>query len=348
MILDWKRARQFDCEGGKNWLVREPRRKKAAELGTETLTELPILFLVFNRPDTTTRVMEAIRAARPPRLYVAADAPRDRPGEAEKSEEARRIATAVDWPCEVNTLFRGSNLGCRRAVSEGVTWFFENEPEGIVLEDDCVPSASFFAFCAELLHRFRDDEQIMCITGDNFQDDMGDYPSSYYFSKYNHVWGWASWRRAWERYDVGMKLFPAFVDAGGLDAMSRTPGFAKSWEKTLRSVYEGKVDTWDAQWLFACWINNGLTCTPRVNLVSNIGFRSDATHTKDPASSSANLPAGDLVFPLVHPERVAVDEDLDAHVDVAHFGIKPDKVRWRRRLENSVKEALWSAGRRSR
>jgi len=279
--------------------------------------------------------MQAIRAARPPRLYVAADGPRDRPNEAELCQEARAIATAVDWPCEVHTLFRDANLGCRNAVSSGISWFFSHEAEGIVLEDDCLPTPSFFPFCAELLERYREDERVMCITGNNFQKDMGGYPFSYYFSKYNHVWGWASWRRAWKHYDVEMKAFPDFLRRGALEAISSTPGFARRWEKTFGKVFRGGVDTWDYQWQFACWLHKGLTCTPRTNLVSNIGFGPEATHTKDAESNAANLPAGELKFPLLHPANVMLGEKFDAHVDVTVFGVDPsrEKPRWRRRGE---------------
>lgn len=168
----------------------------------------PVLFLVFNRAHTTVRVFEAIRQARPARLYVAADGPRPvREGEAERCAEVRRIATNVDWDCEVHTLFRDENLGCRHAVSSAITWFFVYEEEGIILEDDCIPNQSFFLYCAELLERYRDDERIMCITGDNFQKTMEGYPFGYYFYIYNHCWGWASWRRAWSHYDADLVTF---------------------------------------------------------------------------------------------------------------------------------------------
>jgi hypothetical protein len=289
--------------------------------------------------------MEAIRAVRPTRLYVAADGPRDREGEAGLCEAARRVATAVDWPGEVRTLFRDQNLGCRAGVSSAIDWFFEHEPEGIILEDDCMPSASFFPYCADLLDRFRDDDRVMCITGDNFQKDMRGYRFSYYFSKYNHAWGWASWRRAWRNYDLDMALFPKFMRSGRLGQMSSTPGFSKSWEKRFKRAYRGEIDTWDYQWQFACWAHGGLTCTPRTNLVSNIGFRADATHTKDPANASANLAAGDLLFPLRHPEQVVVSEEFDAHVDAAHFGIRQpsDKVRLRTKIGKALRFAGFRA-----
>jgi hypothetical protein len=285
------------------------------------MTISPMLLIIFNRPDTTARVMEAIRAARPPRLYIAADGPRDRPGEAERCERARRIATAVDWPCEVHKLLRDRNLGCREAPIGAITWFFEHEEEGIVLEDDCLPAASFFRFCDELLARFREDQRVMCITGNNFQHDMGEYPYSYYFSKYNHCWGWASWRRAWRMYDADTALLPEFKRSRALNAMSLSPEFAEYWERCFESTYTGHLDAWDYQWTFCCWAQNGLTATPRVNLVSNIGFGPGATHTTDRTNPLGQMATGILQFPLDHPPLLTAHQGFDAFADRAMFGI---------------------------
>jgi hypothetical protein len=285
------------------------------------LTSSPVLLLIFNRPNTTALVMEAIRAAQPPRLYVAADGPRDRPSENERCEQARRIATDIDWVCDVQTLFRKTNLGCREAVSQGISWFFEQESDGIVLEDDCVPAPSFFRFCAELLDRYRHDERVMCITGDNFQSDMGEFPYSYYFSRYNHVWGWASWRRAWRLYDAQMLNYADFVRGGILDGLSPLKGFAEYWRKQFDEVAERRVDTWDYIWTYSCWANSGLTCTPRVNLVSNIGFGVDGTHTSDAQSRFANRAVGTIDGPLQHPPVVAAHNRFDTYVDQNNFYI---------------------------
>jgi hypothetical protein len=279
--------------------------------------ESPILFLVFNRPDTTARVFDAIRAARPRRLFVAADGPRaDRADEVERCRQVREIATAVDWPCETRTLFRQDNLGCKRAVSSAIDWFFDQVEEGLVLEDDCVPDPTFFGMCDELLTRYRDDQRVMCITGDNFiaQEWKGD--SSYYFSRYAHVWGWASWRRAWSHYRVDLDN----LDRAAIMAILRNTAefrgsVAQHWADVLCRVRDGSIDTWDYQWAFAIWRHAGLVCTPRSNLVSNIGFGPGATHTTDPDARHAKLAVEPLIFPLVHPSEVREVLDADRWIE---------------------------------
>lgn len=246
-----------------------------------------VLFLVFNRPDTTAKVFEAIRKAKPPRLYVAADGPRlNRQGEAEKVTRVRELATAVDWPCEVSTLFREENHGCKYAVSGGISWFFKHEEQGIVLEDDCLPSQSFFWFSEELLNRFRDDERIFMISGFNNYTFYGHH--EYFFSSIGGIWGWATWRRAWSKYDVeinqleakyGSEFYKLKYYLGDKIYLTRK----QHWE-----ALKNGLDTWDYQWSFVRHFNNGLSVVPSVNLISNIGHGVDATHTvkyKEPAKN---------------------------------------------------------------
>ncbi|MCI5150489.1 MAG: glycosyltransferase family 2 protein [Candidatus Electrothrix sp. MAN1_4] len=279
----------------------------------------PVLFLVYKRPDTTRQVFEAIRQARPPRLYVAADGPRkDVPGQAEKVQQVRDIVLkGVDWDCEVKTLFREENLGCKYGVSGGIDWFFENEEEGIILEDDTLPSQSFFWFCQELLERYRDDKRIFVISGDNFQEgqdcSMGD---SYYFSCFNHCWGWATFKRAWEHFDVDMKQWPEVQKKGCLKYIWSDKSALSYWTNIFQSVYENKVDTWDYYWTFSCWLQNGLTILPNVNLVQNIGFGMDATHTTTSREASK---AYQLNFPLIHPEYMMRDMQADNCTQSYHF-----------------------------
>ena len=297
----------------------------------------PVLFLVFNRPEPTAEVFAAIRAARPPRLYVAADGARpNRPGEAQRCEETRQVATAVDWPCEVKTLFRDKNLGCKQAVSQALDWFFECEPEGVVLEDDCVPDPSFFQYCDELLEHYRDDERIALISGDNFQFGRVYGESSYYFSRYCHIWGWASWRRAWRRYDRDIKAWPAFRDGGGLERVfGGRPREARYWRRILDEVHQGKIDTWDYQWNFAVWAQSMLTILPQKNLVKNIGFGVDATHTTG-RSKFADMRAEQLDFPLRHPATFETCSAADDNTAEQMF-VLPLSVRVLNKLQSLLR-----------
>lgn len=274
-----------------------------------------VLFIVFNRADTTARVFEAIRKARPPRLYVAADGPRSsRPQEAQLCEEARRVASAVDWPCEVKTLFRPGNLGCKMAVSGAIDWFFEHEEQGIILEDDCLPEPSFFDYCDTLLDRYKDDPRVMCISGDNFlpadvHSRLGD---AYYFSAFFHIWGWASWRRAWKGYDVSMSRWNPEVGEKLLrKVFPDNAPLRRIWMGTFNRVAAGEIDTWDYQWVFHCWMAGGLSCMPAGNLISNIGFDERATHTTESGHAQANLPTQPLPMPMKHPATVARHRDFD-------------------------------------
>jgi hypothetical protein len=272
-------------------------------------TSAPILFLIFNRPDTTARVFEAIRAARPSRLYVAADGPRaGRDGEAERCIEARRVATAVDWPCEVKTLFRDRNLGCGRAVFEAISWFFEREPEGIILEDDILPNATFFDYCAELLERYRDDARVMAVCGGGYGDARCFGRSSYTFARVFDPWGWASWRRAWEKHDAG--ALGSLGTSKRLLSRTGPTGFdcRAYWLGQFELVTNGAIDTWDYPWMFSIFKARGLVAFPAANQISNLGFRADATHTLPPASGershNAERPTFTLSFPLSHPPHV--------------------------------------------
>src|SRR5688572_8997809 len=239
----------------------------------------PILFVVFSRPSTTKVVFETIRQAKPAKLYIAADGPRkNKPGEAEKCAEVRSIVMDIDWECEVKTLFRDENLGCGKGVSSAITWFFENEPEGIILEDDVVPNQSFFSYCSELLERYRHDTRIMEISGNSLRSEkfcQGEH--SYAFSDHNGIWGWASWRRAWNLYDYEMKDYKRIKEGGFLRNK-----FASIYEEhyfnwVFERTYLFPHITWDYQWEFVKRINSGLTIVPKKNMIINIGFGADAT-----------------------------------------------------------------------
>jgi hypothetical protein len=283
----------------------------------------PILFIAFNRPQTTQRVFDAIRRARPPRLYVAADGPRaGRAEELKKCEAVRGIATAVDWPCELRTLFRSDNLGCRRAVSAAITWFFESESEGIILEDDCLPDLSFFTFCDDLLDRFRQDERVMCITGDNFVADYWQPSESYYFSRYPSIWGWATWARAWRHYAAASgSLSARSVDRILKHALPDRPLVREFWRARIAEVRLGVVDTWDYDWVLTMFARGGVCCVPRENLVENIGFGEGATHTVASVCPAYVASAKTVAMPLMHPTEVQVSLVADQCTDDRIFGL---------------------------
>jgi hypothetical protein len=281
-----------------------------------------VLFIIFNRPDTTRQVFEAIRQAKPPRLYVAADGPREgKLSEVERVQEARTIATAVDWPCKVKTLFRDKNLGCKKGVSSAITWFFEQEEQGIILEDDCLPHLDFFSFCENLLDRYFSDERIFVITGNNFQNGTLRGDASYFFSKYTHIWGWATWRRAWKHYQGDINFWPKWKASDAWKKYKPDKIERRYWQKIFDSCYSGQIDTWDYQWKASTWYKNGLTATPNVNLVSNIGFGEDATHTVSRNNKFSNMPTMELSN-ITHPKQVIVDIEADMFAFDNVFGGK--------------------------
>ncbi|WP_146521713.1 hypothetical protein [Stieleria varia] len=299
----------------------------------------PILFLIFNRPDLVEISFREIRKAKPSQLFVAADGPRAiKEGEAELCEQARRIVDHVDWECEIHTLFRDENLGCRKAVSSAISWFFDHVEDGIILEDDCVPEHSFFRFCGDMLARYRNDERVMCVTGDNFQDGIARGRASYYFSIYNHCWGWATWRRAWNHFDHDLKNWERLRETRFLQKLMPRKS-ADYWTRAFDSVLTNKVDSWAYIWTFSCWSQNGVTATPNQNLVSNIGFDTRATHTADATSASSRLQSHQIAFPLSHPSRVRRNRKADRYVEKNSFGIQlPDSYsdRVQRKLKKLV------------
>ncbi len=290
----------------------------------------PILFLIFNRPDTTERVFEEIRKAKPKRLFVVADGPRNEE-EREKCKAARAVVEKIDWDCEVKKNYSDKNLGCKIRVSSGIDWFFKNVEQGIILEDDCLPSQSFFRFCEELLEKYKDDKRVMMISGDNFQFGKNKAPHDYYFSrKFFHIWGWATWRRAWKHYDVDMKKWPEAKSNKILDGIFEDEAEKNRQIKIFEKVYAGEIDTWDSQWVFTCIKNKGFSIVPNKNLISNIGFDKRATHTTN-ESNLANIPTGEILFPMKHPEYFITPMDNLAFEEL----LKKRKIN---RIMNKIKK----------
>ncbi len=280
-----------------------------------TTMKTPVAFLIFNRPDVTRVVFEAIAQAKPRTLLVVADGPRgDRPGEAEKCALTRAIIDDVNWECDVLTNYSAVNMGCGQRVSSGITWVFEQVQEAIILEDDCVPHPSFFPFCEALLAKYRDDPRVMMISGDCFLPDGYRPQYSYFFNRNMGMWGWATWCRAWQHQDLSLRRWPKLRETDWLEKTLQDRVAARAWKPIFDKAHEGRVDTWDFHWTFSMWSQDGLCASPCVNLVSNVGFGPEATHTKGSKNSLAALPVEEMVFPLRHPPSVLHDRKADRAV----------------------------------
>ncbi|HNR54159.1 MAG TPA: nucleotide-diphospho-sugar transferase [Flavobacteriales bacterium] len=309
-------------------------------MNTFTPTEplrTPVLLTAFSRYDTAAQVMESIRAARPPRLYFACDGPRN-DQERVKTDKVRSLVEMVDWPCEVHTRFAERNQGLKKAMIGNLDWFFDHEPEGIVLEDDTAPVLSFFWFCQELLERYRDDRRIWWILGNNLMSDPESVPAaSYYFSEhgYGAPWGWAGWRRSWRLYDGEMSAWPDVRDSAVWNSFFLSSAERREARAIFEATWNGTIKTWDFQHDFARILNDGITIIPEHNLVRNIGFEGDGTNTVQGLDPRDVDNARETPFPLVHPKEVVVDMARD----LAYFNafIRPPLFR---RVKDSIKGLL--------
>ncbi len=296
----------------------------------------PVAFFVFNRPDLTRKVFERIRVARPRKLLLIADGPRPHvPSDAGRCEEVLSIVSHPDWICEVLTNFSDHNMGCKRRLSSGLDWVFEQCPEAIVLEDDCIPSLSFFSFCSEMLHHYRDDTRIMHVSGSNFQDGHKRGSASYFFSRYPLTWGWATWRRAWLNYDVLMPSWPDMLREEWLRTVLKDRREYRYWNEIFTRQYAGMINTWDYQWIYACWRSGGLAIQPDRNLVSNIGAGEDATHFRD-SHSTIGLPLEDY-DEIRFADRVQPNQSADRYTFRHHIASRDILGEsWFEKLRNSI------------
>lgn len=281
----------------------------------------PILFLTFNRLDTTQRVFEEIKKAKPPRLYLASDGAREnKAGEKEIVQKTRDfIMNNIDWDCEVKTLFRDKNLGCGPAVSGAITWFFEQEEDGIILEDDCLPHPSFFNFCEELLDYYKDNKKVWHISGDQFVPNFNN-GASYYFAKNMHCWGWASWADRWSQYEFDLSGYGDY----NIKKISEDKNVQNYWARVLDRVRKGEVNTWDYQWAFKIIEKDGLCINPSKNLISNIGFGDNSTHTSDKDNPMANMITYEIDN-IIHPKEIKIDQKAVDYIFQDHFGIEFDE-----------------------
>lgn len=305
----------------------------------------PVVLLIYHRPQTTRQVFARVREARPETLLVIADGPR--PGDADDAaacRAAREVAEAVDWPCRVLRQYAATNLGLRERFASGLGWAFSQVEEAIILEDDCLPEATFFAFCEELLARYRSEPRVMMLSGNDMSRQVaaagGD---SYRFTRYAHIWGWATWRRAWQQYDPDMCDWPRLRTSGWLEKILGDRRAVRYWTRLFDDTHAGRINTWDYQWQYSCWRAGALSVEPHGNLVSNIGFGALATHTGG-HNPFAALPTQPMRFPLVHPPGLSVDSVVDRERQTMRYPSVVGRLRDRVRL--TVERLL--AGRRER
>jgi len=282
----------------------------------------PVLLLIFNRPETTKKVFDEIKKIKPPRLYVSSDAARiNKIGEEELVAKTRKIVTeGINWECKVKTKFNVINQGCRNASSSAISWFFDNEKDDIILEDDDLPSESFFYFCQEMLNYYKNNIQVMHISGHNFSPNYKD-KSSYYFTKIPHSWGWATWANRWQYYGDTLKNY----DESNIDKFSCNSNVKKYWSNILEQMKEDKIDSWAYQWMFKVVEKNGLCINPSQNLVSNIGFGENATHTTNINDKDSNVPVTNIKT-IIHPNIVEYDKKAIDYIYKNHYKIDMDNT----------------------
>jgi len=270
----------------------------------------PVLFLIYNRPVLTARVFETIRKAQPRQLFIASDGAKN-PEDRLKVDEARAIASAVEWDCEVKMLWRDANLGCGKAVTSAITWFFQQVEYGIILEDDCLVESSFFDYCTQLLAHYAQNHNVMVISAMSFLPLAYAPAKAYYFSNFSQIWGWATWKRAWNNLDFEMNGWEDFVQNKTIEEIIPDKKAQKFWIQYLQTYKDKNPNLWATRWWFSVWQARGLTIAPFVNLVQNIGFGQDGTNAKSAESWFANLPTQPIRIPLTHPKNFDVLHKAD-------------------------------------
>lgn len=274
--------------------------------------DTPVAFFIFNRPEKTERVFEQIAAAEPPALYVVADGPRpDVADDPTLCKQTRKVVEDPDWDCQTHRNYADENLGVCERISTGIEWVFRHEREAILLEDDCLPHLHFFPFCEQMLEQYRGDERVMDVTGTNAISKWKDDRQDYHFSYHGIIWGWATWREAWDNYDPEMKLWDDSEVRGRIRDVLADDAQYRYTERVYNKTYTGELDTWDYQWGFARQRNSGLSVVPSRNLVTNIGFDTGTVHKNAEGDPRANLPLFGLDFPIEQNQFVAPDRGYD-------------------------------------
>ncbi|MFL2843004.1 MAG: nucleotide-diphospho-sugar transferase [Coraliomargaritaceae bacterium] len=296
------------------------------------MKNVPILFLIFNRPEVTFKVFKAISAFKPKQLFIAADGPRlNVPSDHFNCEKTRQVIDLIDWECDLKVLFRDENLGCANAVKDSITWFFNQVDRGIIFEDDCLPSPLFYEFCSELLERYKDNDRIMHIGGNNFQVASNSMNTQYYYSQIPHIWGWATWRRAWTKYNHDFIGLKQFLQTNLELKISSDLDVRNYWTDCFYYAFNGKVNSWAYRWCFSILSNQGICITPNENLVENIGFGEDSTHTKEGYCPKLTQMNRSVFKSLTHPSLFEIDRHKDEFTYEALYNVKKNSYLYKKR-----------------
>lgn len=277
--------------------------------------ETPVLFIIFNRLETALQVFEQIKKAQPKKLYIAADGPRaNKPGEAEACNEVRKqILSMIDWDCQVFKLFRSENLGCKESISSAISWMFETEESGIILEDDCVPEVSFFEYCQTMLEKYKNNNEVMMVTGTNYIAKKTHTTDGVFFSRYFAIWGWATWKRAWLLYDKKMETWEAYKKSKELYNIYPYIGVAPRLSAWFEDAAAGRLNTWDYQWFYTCAKNKGMAVVPTKNLISNIGLV--GAHASGKYSRFRFMKTEPItVSSIAYPKKTEIDMKQDKEI----------------------------------
>ena len=298
--------------------------------------DTPILITAWRRLDKLEKLLEAIKANKPKKIYISCDGPRkNNPTDKYLIKKVKNtIDELINWDCDIYKLYNDENLGCRGAMLQGINWFFDNESEGIILEDDCIPNEEFIPYCSKLLKKYKKNHKVWNISGTNLQDGIIRGDGSYYLSKYFIGWGWATWRDRWLNFDSYLTSWEKAREVLLLKSIFTNNLEIKYWTNIFNRFYEeGIPDTWDIEWAYTCLVNEGNTIIPNVNLVKNIGFDKEATHTKFTIDQHSN---NKFIFPIIHPTFLINDKNADKYTFYNHY-----QMCFKRRLKFIYRKPLY-------
>jgi hypothetical protein len=299
---------------------------------------IPTLLLVFNRPHETQILIKRLSHFKPKKIYIFSDGPRDNYKlDIDKCNKVKKIIEGISWKCEIKKNYLKKNLGCKKAVSKGISWLFKYEEKGIILEDDCIPSRDFFDFCRLSLKKFRNDNKIGSITGNNFLNNRIKIKNSYYFSKYAHCWGWATWRNRWKLYDIEIGFWNDWKKTKYFENLFNTEIEKNYWLKIFNNVKENKIDSWAYPWNLCLWYHGKLVVIPKFNLVKNIWYGKNATRTYL-KTDNLTYKVKKMKKPYNHEYGKFINQQADNYVFKNHF--KGKNYLWPYRLFYIIKIIL--------